>query len=245
MTATIAGQLLGVLGWLFMAASVMVLVWTLEPCITRMSARFLGPPTCVLTIGNVPTKLSLLRKLLKRATTTKGEEAHYHPVLLPEGKERFIEIESTAKEALMSKSPFTHLIFQGPRGAGKFSAAKHLAESLAIPYVLVCGASLAAGSSSQIDALVSWGNTFSRGKGIIVFIDEAEAFLAGGAREKVISKFAGVLDGARRDLFIILSTTRDVQELHPHIIERCEEMKFNLPSALWEQLRLGPFSESL
>ena len=242
MTATIGGQLLGVLGWVFLTISVLLLAWTLEPCITRITARFVASPACVKEIGNVQT---MLRKLFKRATTTKGGEAHYHPVLLPEGKERFIEIESTAKEALISKSPFTHLIFQGPRGAGKFSAAKYLAESLAIPYVLVSGASLAAGSSSQIDALVSWGNTFSRGKGIIVFIDEAEAFLAGGAREKVISKFAGVLDGARRDLFIILSTTRDVQELHPHIIERCAEMKFNLPSALWEQLRLGPFSESL
>ncbi len=203
----------------------------------------MAPPVCVLTIGNIQTKLSMLR----RAIASKGEEAHrYHPILLPEGKERFVELESTAREALVSKSPFTHLIFHGPRGAGKFSVVKYLAESLSIPYVLVSGASLAAGSSSQIDALISWGNTFSRGKGVIVFIDEADAFLASGKREKVISKFTGVLDGVRRDLFIILSTTRDAQDLHTQIVERCKEIKFTLPSAMCRrELLLHYFHEHI
>jgi Holliday junction resolvasome RuvABC ATP-dependent DNA helicase subunit len=247
MTATIGGQLLGVLGWLFVASSLLFLVWTMEPCITRQVARCVAPPVCVQEVGNVPTRLSRLRKFLKRATTAKGAQARrYHPILLPEGKERFVELESTAREALVSKSPFAHLIFHGPRGAGKFSAAKYLADSLAIPYILVSGASLAAGSSNQIDALISWGNTFSRGKGIIVYIDEAEAFLAGGTREKVISKFTGVLDGVRRDLFIILSSTRDAQDLDTQIVERCETMKFTLPSAMCRrELLLYYFEEHI
>jgi SpoVK/Ycf46/Vps4 family AAA+-type ATPase len=233
MTATIGSQLIGVLGWLFLTASFVFLVYTLEPCITRQVARWVAPPACVLTIGNVPSRLSMLRKFLRRATTAKGEEVHrYLPILFPEGKECFVELEATAREALVSKSPFTHLIFHGPKGAGKFSAVKYLADSLAIPYVLVSGASLAAGSSNQIDALISWGTTFSRGKGIIVYIDEAEAFLSGGAREKVMSKFTGILDGVRRDLFIILATTRDVECLDTRIIERCKDMKFTLPSAM-------------
>lgn len=229
-------QMISVVGWLILTIGVIVLIWVSEPCISRITARCKQPPPCVLEIGNVETILSKVQKqkLLKpyiiASTNNKDEFSHDNIVLPNECRERFVELQLASKEALSSKFPIAPVIFHGPSGTGKHAAATQLSRSLAIPYALVSGTTLAAESSLQIDALVSWANTFSRGNGILIFIEQADAFLSKDSREKLIKTFTGVLDGVRRDIFFILAS-RDAENIDRAVHDRCEQLQFSLPDA--------------
>ena len=216
-------QIISVVGWIFLTMSIVVLCWISEPCITKLTARWKQPPRCVSEIGNVRT---LPSRALSSASNKKDKGSH-DIVFSREQRERFDDLQLATKEAIAAKAPLTPVIFHGESGTGKYLAAKQLSLSLALPYALVSGTTLTAGSSFQIDALVSWANIFSRGNGILIYIDQADAFLS---KESSLSKFIGVLDGVRRDIFFILAT-RDVESIDRAVLDRCEQLQFSLPDA--------------
>lgn len=228
-------QIISVGGWLLVTMSAIVFFWLSEPCITRVTSRCSQPPSCVLEVGNERTLVSIktVKRLLKKLSFAESrKENDIVGASFNEWTESLlVEMQLKAKESLRSRSPFTPVIFHGPSGTGKYSAAKHLAEELAIPYALVSGKALVVESSCEIDALVSWANNFSRGKGTLIFIDQTDAFLSIDSREKPIDKFISVLDGVRRDLFIILATIRSVENIKESVLERCEQIQFSLPDA--------------
>lgn len=114
---------------------------------------------------------------------------------------------------------------------------------MAIPYAVVSGTALAAESSFHIDALVSWANTFSKGNGILIFIDQADAFLSNDSKDELINKFTDILDGVRRDIIFILAT-RDVENIDRAVPYRCEQLQFSLPDAeCRRELLLSYFDE--
>lgn len=239
-------QMISVVGWFLLTFSVLFCVWVSEPCISRITARWKAPPKCVLEIGNVKTLLSRMQKLLKRfiASASNKDGGSYDDVIvLPnECREHFVELQLAFKDAVAGKSPLTPVIFHGPNGTGKFSAAKQIARNTAIPYALVSGAALVE-SSFQLDALVSWANAFSRGNGILIYIDQADVFLSKDSREKLINKFTDVLDGVRRDIFFIIAT-RDVENIDRGVLDRCEQLQFSLPDGeCRRELLLSYFDE--
>mmetsp|Transcript_24215 Transcript_24215/g.37970 ORF Transcript_24215/g.37970 Transcript_24215/m.37970 type:complete len:384 (+) Transcript_24215:214-1365(+) len=218
-------QMIGVIGWIILTASIIVLAWVSEPCITRITSRWKQVPRCVVETGNVNT---IFRRLLASSNKKDGDGETQHDIVLPNAiRERFIDLELAAKQAIDAKSPLTPVFFHGPSGTGKRSTAKQLSQSLSLPYALVSGKALAAGSSFQIDALVSWANSFSGGNAILIFIDEADAFLS---KDNSRSKYLSVLDGVRRDIFFILAA-RDVENIDQAVLDRCEQIQFSLPDA--------------
>lgn len=218
-------QMVGVIGWIILTVSVIVLAWVLEPFITRISARWKQPPRCVLETGNVNT---LLHRLLAFSSKSNKDEETQHDIVLPDASiQRLVDLEHATKRAIDVKSPLTHVIFYGPSGTGKRSAAKQLSQSLALPYALVSGKALAAGRSSQVDVLVSWASSFSAGNVVLIFIDEADVFLS---NDRSLSKYLAVLDGVRRDIFFILAA-RDVENIDHDVLDRFEQLQFSLPDA--------------
>ncbi len=216
-------QMIAVIGWIILIASIIVLAWVSEPCITRITSRWKQAPRCVIETGNVNT---ILRQLLASSNKKDGETQH--DIVLPNAmRERFIDLELATKQAIDAKSPLTSVFFHGPSGTGKRSTAKQLSQSLSLPYALVSGKALAAGSSFQIDALVSWASSFSGGNAILIFIDEADAFLS---KDNSRSKYLSVLDGVRRDIFFVLAA-RDVENIDQTVLDRCEQIQFSLPDA--------------
>ena len=74
---------------------------------------------------------------------------------------------------------FASLIFYGPPGTGKTMAAKRLARHSGLDYALMTGgdvAPLGADAVTKIHELFDWASTSK--KGLLLFIDEADAFLA-------------------------------------------------------------------
>lgn len=227
-------QMVSLVGWLVLTISILLLFWASEPCVSRITARWKAPPKCVLEIGNAETLLSRLPKPLKRfiscANDVDGGSNKIVMVLPNECREQFVELQLASKEAVSNRSPLTPVIFHGPSGTGKLSAAKLLARDMAIPYAVVSGTALAAESSFHIDALVSWANTFSKGNGILIFIDQADAFLSNDSKDELINKFTDILNGVRRDIIFILAT-RDVENIDRAVLYRCEQLQFSLPDA--------------
>jgi AAA+ superfamily predicted ATPase len=218
--SNLLAQIISVVGWVILTMSIIVLCWVGEPCITRITSRWRQPPRCVVERGNATT---LLSRLVASSDDKDGE----YIVLPTEQRERLINLVCSTKEALVGKAPLKPLIFHGPSGTGKCLAAKQLSKALALPYALVSGKALAVRSSFQIDALVSWANAYSRGNGILIYIDQADEFLSKDSRR---AKFIGILDGVRRDIFFILAT-QNVENIDRDVLDRCEQLHFSLPDA--------------
>ena len=212
-----------------MTTIIIFIAWICEPCMSRFAARWKQPPQCVLEVGNTKTFYSGLLKRLVSARKEPNQSLH---LVLPNRlKEHLLDLEFTTIEAIANKSPLPPVIFHGPDAAGKFSVAKYLSQSLAIPYAFVSGTAIASASvdSFQIEALLEWANAFSFGQSILIFVEEADAFLSDNSRGNRIDKFIDVLDGGvRRDIFFVLAATRDLDR---QVIDRCEQYQFSLPDA--------------
>ena len=82
---------------------------------------------------------------------------------------------------------YLNVLLWGPPGTGKTMFAKELAKKSGLDYAITSGASFSkfdiAGGIAAIDRLFNWAEKSK--KGLIIFIDEAEAFLAERDRTKV------------------------------------------------------------
>eukprot|EP01034_Spumella_vulgaris_P027884 gene27884-34667_t len=114
------------------------------------------------------------------STTFKSiAESFEHIILSAEDKERVISLAVATRNTRRSGAPFRHILLHGPPGTGKTLIARKLAQVSGLDYAIMSGgdvAPLGEEAVSQLHALFRWAAR-SR-KGLLVFIDEAEAFLA-------------------------------------------------------------------
>ena len=91
--------------------------------------------------------------------------------------------------ALLQGAPYRHVLLHGPPGTGKTLIARRLAECSGMDYAIMSGGDvgpLGEDAVNQLHGLFRWAARSQ--KGLLVFIDEAEAFLS--ARGK--SSLSGV-----------------------------------------------------
>ena len=135
------------------------------------------------------------------------------------------------------KAPFRNILLYGPPGTGKTMAAKRLARHSGLDYALMTGgdvAPLGASAVTKIHEMFDWAGT-SR-KGLLLFIDEADAFLAkrGGnvASQETRSALNALLyrtGEMSRDVTLVMATNRP-EDLDAAVLDRVDEtMEFALP----------------
>ena len=76
------------------------------------------------------------------------------------------------------KAPYRHLLLYGPPGTGKTMFAKNLAQSSGMEYAILTGgdvAPLGRDGVTEIHKIFDWSTTTR--KGVVLFVDEADAFL--------------------------------------------------------------------
>ena len=92
----------------------------------------------------------------------------------------------SAKKAREYDAPHRHVLFYGPPGTGKTMVAQKLAECVGMDYALMSGGDvgpLGSDGVTQIHGLFRWAKTSH--KGVLLFIDEAEAFLGSRSESKM------------------------------------------------------------
>eukprot|EP00605_Chrysophyceae_sp_TOSAG23-4_P001056 GSChrysophyteH1.ASY1.ANO1.1161.1 assembled CDS len=113
------------------------------------------------------------------AASRRTVEAFFEKVILTEEvNERIQSIALATRNTKKSGAPFRHLLLHGPPGTGKTLIARTLAASSGMDYAIMSGGDvgpLGEDAVSQLHRLFSWAKSSS--KGLMLFIDEAEAFL--------------------------------------------------------------------
>jgi len=182
-------------------------------------------------------------------TERESVEAHFADVVLPElTKERVILAARISKGARHMKAPLRNVLLYGPPGTGKTMVARRLAEASGLDYAIMSGGDVAAvGSDSvrQLHALFNWANRSP--KGLLLFIDEAEAFLASRARamsEETRAALNALLyhTGTASSRFCLVLATNRAEDLDSAVLDRMDDsMNIALPEAPQRQAILTQY----
>lgn len=209
-------------------------------------AARLGKPSLVRDTSRI-TALSAFRepvstsqKIWHRFGTQDAERALDGVVLASPTKTRLQRIARATKNARSHNAPFRNVLLSGPPGTGKTLFAKGLAKESGLEYAIFTGGDLAPlGSSAvtELHKLFDWAST-SR-KGLLLFIDEADAFLrtrssASGATEDMRNALNAFLyrTGQPTTRFMLMMATNRPHEFDEAAADRVDEVvPFSLPGS--------------
>lgn len=208
-------------------------------------AARLGKPSLVRETSRL-TALSALRqpiatvrKLYERFSTHDAERALDGVVLATATKTRLQRIARATKNARGHHAPFRNVLLTGPPGTGKTLFAKGMAKESGLEYAIFTGGDLAplgSGAVTELHKLFDWAST-SR-KGLLLFIDEADAFLrtrssATGATEDMRNALNAFLyrTGQPTTRFMLMMATNRPHEFDEAAADRVDDVvPFALPA---------------
>jgi len=182
---------------------------------------------------------ALLEKEAAESAQRENNFVYYmSDVVLPAAKSAQINrIARATRTAHQHKSPLRHVMFYGPPGTGKSMVCRHLAQWCGLEYAIMSGADVAPlkdKAVTEIHRLFKWANATS--KGVLLFIDEADAFLAsrdtGSVSESLRNALTALLyhtGSSSCKVMMVLATNRP-GDLDRAIIDRMDEsVQFDLP----------------
>jgi ATPase family AAA domain-containing protein 3A/B len=107
------------------------------------------------------------------------ESAFHNVVLSSENRQRVVQLALSTRQTKASGAPYRHVLLHGPPGTGKTLIARTLAMCSGMDYAIMSGgdvAPLGDNATDQLNGLFKWAARSP--KGLLLFIDEAEAFLS-------------------------------------------------------------------
>jgi len=170
-------------------------------------------------------------------------------VLEEELTERLSWTTNSLLNAKKNGTPYRHLMLHGPPGTGKTLFARTLSRQSGLDYAIMSGGDvgpLGKDAVHELNKLFDWAN--SSKKGLILFIDEADAFLrmgrgsdnGGGMSEEARNVLSAFLHhtGTESDKFVVVLATNIRDILDRAVLDRIDEgFEFPLPS-IKERLRM-------
>ncbi|KAI8430910.1 hypothetical protein MSG28_001029 [Choristoneura fumiferana] len=220
---------------------------------TSVTARFIeariGKPTLV----NETSRFSLLEAVKHPILTVskaiasfrKPSDALAGVVLAPNLERRLRDIAIATKNTRLNKGFYRNLLMYGPPGTGKTLFSKKLAKHSGMEYAILTGGDVAPMGKDAVAAIhkvFDWANTSKRG--VLLFIDEADAFLRKRSSERISEDLRAALnaflyrtsDQSNRIMLVLASNTP--QQFDSAINDRLDKMiEFGLPG-LEERERL-------
>ncbi|KAG6623705.1 atpase family aaa domain-containing protein 3-b-like [Phytophthora cinnamomi] len=160
---------------------------------------------------------------------------------------RVFEIARSTRNAMLHGAPYRHLLLYGPPGTGKTMVARRLARASGMDYAILSGGDvgpLGSDAVTELHALFKWANSSPRG--VLIFVDEAEAFLGCRATRKTHMSEAmrNALNallyhtGTQSKKFMLVVATNRPEDLDTAVTDRIDDtLHFDLPETR-ERVRL-------
>ncbi|KAL2545608.1 AAA-type ATPase family protein [Forsythia ovata] len=145
--------------------------------------RILGQPSLIResSRGKYPWSGLFSRAMNTGANRSSGTQltnGFGEVILHPSLKKRIEQLANATANTKVHQAPFRNMLFYGPPGTGKTMAARELARKSGLDYALMTGgdvAPLGSQAVTKIHQLFDWAKKSK--KGLLLFIDEADAFL--------------------------------------------------------------------
>lgn len=210
--------------------------------------RILGQPSLIResSIAKYPWSgmvTSGVGKLFKKSTTAGGMGFMQNKtnsgsiVLHPSLQRRIEQLARATANTKTHQAPFRNMLFYGPPGTGKTMVAKEIARKSGLDYAMMTGgdvAPLGAEAVTKIHQLFDWAKKSN--KGLLLFIDEADAFLCernsihmSEAQRSALNALLFRTGDQSRDIVLVLATNRP-GDLDSAITDRMDEViEFPLP----------------
>jgi len=198
-----------------------------KPSLVRETSR-----TNALTVARHPLRFA--SKLIKG---TQAENALSGVVLEPGLEERLKRVASSTANTKRNRAPFRHLLLYGPPGTGKTLFAKNLAKHSGLEYAILTGgdvAPLGRDAVTEIHKVFNWAEASK--KGLLLFIDESDAFLRKRSTESMSEDLRNALNaflyrtGEPTNKFMVVYASNQPEQFDWAINDRIDEMvEFDLP----------------
>lgn len=158
-------------------------------------------------------------------------------ILKPELDSQLTKIAVSTANTKKNKAPFRHLLLHGAPGTGKTMFARGLAYHSGLDFAILTGgdiAPLGRDAVTELHKLFDWAKT-SR-KGLLLFIDEADAFLQNRETTKISEDQRNALNaflfrtGTESNQFMMVYASNQPNQFDPALLDRVDEMvEFTLP----------------
>ncbi|XP_044470693.1 ATPase family AAA domain-containing protein 3 isoform X2 [Mangifera indica] len=210
--------------------------------------RILGQPSLIResSIGKFPWSGLLPQarnKMLSNRTAAGATESvefkkHNGGIILHPSLQRRIEhLAKATSNTKIHQAPFRNMMFYGPPGTGKTMVAREIARKSGLDYAMMTGgdvAPLGAQAVTKIHEIFDWAKKSK--KGLLLFIDEADAFLCernsihmSEAQRSALNALLFRTGDQSRDTVLVLATNRP-GDLDSAITDRIDEViEFPLP----------------
>lgn len=208
----------------------------------------LGKPSLVreTTRTNVLQVLKHPYSTLKSIIASKNADQALKNIVLETSLEyRLRRIAVSTANTKKNRAPYRHLLLHGPPGTGKTMFAKGLARESGMHYAIMTGgdiAPLGKDAVTEIHKLFDWAT--STNKGVVIFVDEADAFLRKRSSERISEEMRNALNaflyrtGEASHKFMVVYASNQPEQFDWAINDRIDEMvEFQLPS-FDERLRM-------
>lgn len=157
--------------------------------------------------------------------------------LEPRLEERLREIALTTRNTRQNRGLLRNVMMYGPPGTGKTLFAKKLAFHSGMDYAIMTGgdvAPLRQDAVSSIHKVFDWAQTSRRG--LLLFLDEADAFLRKRATESISEDIRAALNaflfrtGEQSDKFMLVVVSNEPEQFDWALNDRMDEIvQFQLP----------------
>ncbi|KAL7003805.1 hypothetical protein U1Q18_004949 [Sarracenia purpurea var. burkii] len=203
-----------------------------QPSLIRESSRGKYPWS-----GLFSRRMSSLSHNTDKASASTNGNGFGDVILNPSLQKRIQQLASATANTKSHQAPFRNMLFYGPPGTGKTMAARELARKSGLDYALMTGgdvAPLGPQAVTKIHQLFDWAKKSK--KGLLLFIDEADAFLCernktymSEAQRSALNALLFRTGDQSKDIVLALATNRP-GDLDSAVTDRIDEvLEFPLP----------------
>ncbi|TMX01636.1 hypothetical protein EJD97_024070 [Solanum chilense] len=188
-------------------------------------------------ISQVANKGLKLGTAAGSSATGQSKSAFGNIILHPSLQRRIEHLARATANTKSHQAPFRNMLFYGPPGTGKTMVAREIARKSGLDYAMMTGgdvAPLGAQAVTKIHEIFDWAKKSK--KGLLLFIDEADAFLCernstymSEAQRSALNALLFRTGDQSRDVVLVLATNRP-GDLDSAVTDRIDEViEFPLP----------------